>query len=261
MRTLIKNELRQSRRTLLIWMGMVLLLCGFAFLEYLSLQESIDDLMELVNGFPEILKIMFGTTGDLTTALGWYGCIYFWASILNCAYAGYLGITCVAGEKERGTAEYLFTKPFSRNQIVVAKAVSGGCDLLILAAFSGLCNYFTAILPLGGLAQRGAVLTTTIGLFLTELTLFSITLLVSGLTKTYKGAVRTGTGLLLLFYGISITAEYLEIPALYYLTPIKYFDVYTVAAGENGVSFFLLSMVIVVGSVAAAQKAWTCREI
>lgn len=103
------------------------------------------------------------------------------------------------------------------------------CNLLVLAVFSGLCNYFTAILPLGGLEQREAVFTTTLGLLLTGLTLFAITLLASSLTRTYKGAIRIGAGILLLFYGISITAEYLEIPMLYCLTPLKFFDIYTVA--------------------------------
>ena len=70
--------------------------------------------------------------------------------------------------------------------VVYAKVVTCVCNLFVLASFGGLCNYFTAILPLGGLEQEGAVVTSTIGLFLTELTLFAITLLASGLTKTYK---------------------------------------------------------------------------
>ena len=63
------------------------------------------------------------------------------------------------------------------------------------------------------------------------------------------------------FYSISIIAEYLEIPALYYLTPLKYFDVYTVAEKGIYISYFLMTMIIVIGSVAATQKIWTEREI
>ena len=133
--------------------------------------------------------------------------------------------------------------------------------MFALAVFSGLCNYFTAILPLGGLEQREAAFTTTLGLFLTGLTLFAITLLAAGLTKSYKGAIRLGAGVLLAFYSISIIAEYLEIPALYYLTPLKYYDVYTVAEKGIYISYFLMTMIIVIGSVAATQKIWTEREI
>lgn len=167
MKTLIKYELHLSRKILLIWMGMVLLLCGFAYFEHLSLRYMMDDLMKLVDSFPEILKITFGVTGDLTTALGWYGCMYFWAATLDFSYAAYLGAICVAKEKERGTAEYLFTKPVSRNRIVLAKAAASTLNLLLLSVFSGFCNF--------------------------------------------------------------VAANCLKASALYYFTPLKYFDVYAVA--------------------------------
>lgn len=261
MKALIKNELRLTRKMLLIWMGIVLILCGFAYFEYLSLKESLEELNGLISDFPKILRAMFGVGGDLTSALGWYGCIYYWVTMLTNSYAVYLGVSCVAKERAQGTAEYLFTKPVSRSAVVCAKAVACVCNLLMLAVLSGLCNYFTSILPLGGLEQRGAVLTTTTGLFLTELTLFSIASLASGLTRSYKGAVRLGAGILVAFYGISIAAEYLEFPVLYYFTPLKYFDVYTVAGGGIYIPFFLLATIIVIGSVAATQKIWTGKEI
>lgn len=261
MKALIRNELRLTRKMLLIWMGGVLILCGFAYFEYLSLKGSLEELSALIADFPKILKAMFGVGDDLTSALGWYGCIYYWVAMLTNSYAVYLGISCIAKERAQGTAEYLFTKPVSRNIVVCSKAVACLCNLFVLAAFSGLCNYFTAILPLGGLEQRGATLTTAIGLFLTELPLFTITLLISSLAKSYKKAVRLGAGILFIFYSISIAAEYLEIPALYYLTPLKYFDIYVVALDGIQISFLLLTTIVVIGSTVAAQKIWAAREI
>lgn len=261
MKALMKKEMRLSRTLLLIWMGVVLLLCGFAYFEYLSLRETLGELAELINTFPKILTIMFGVGEELTSALGWYGCIYFWVAILNYSYAIYLGVSCVAKETVHGTAEYLFTKPIRRSKIVAAKALSGVCNLLILTVFSGLCGYFTAILPLGGLEQPGAAVTTTIGMFLTEVVLFAIGLLISSLVRTYKNAARLGAGVLLGFYGLYVIADYLEMPALHYLTPLKYFDVYAVARGGFSVSFLMISIVIVICAVAKSQRSWASREI
>lgn len=261
MKALIKTELRLTRKMLLIWLGIVLILCGFAYFEYLSLKDSLDELTGLILDFPKILRVMFGVSGDLTSALGWYGCMYYWVAMLTNSYAIYLGVSCVAKERVRGTAEYLFTKPVSRDKVVCAKVVSCICNLFVLAAFSGLCNYFTAILPLGGLEQKGAVLTTTMGLFLTEVILFALALLVSAFMKSYQQTVRLGAGILLGFYGISIAAEYLEVSALYYLTPLKYFDVYEVAKEGFHISFLLAAIIIVLGSIVAAQKIWMNREV
>lgn len=180
----------------------------------------------------------------------------------NCySYAIYLGVSCVAKETVHGTAEYLFTKPIRRSKIVAAKALSGVCNLLILTVFSGLCGYFTAILPLGGLEQPGAAVTTTIGMFLTEVVLFAIGLLISSLVRTYKNAARLGAGVLLGFYGLYVIADYLEMPALHYLTPLKYFDVYAMARGGFSVSFLMISIVIVICAVAKSQRSWASREI
>lgn len=261
MKTLIKKEMRLSGTLLLIWMGIVLLLCGFAYFEYLSLRENLGELAALISTFPKILAIMFGVGEELTSALGWYGCIYFWVAILNYSYAVYLGVSCLAKETGYGTAEYLFTKPVRRDKIVAAKALSGVCNLLILTVFSGLCCYFTSILPLGGLKQPGAVLTTTAGMFLTEVVLFSLGLLISSLVRTYKSAARLSAVMLLGFYGLYVIADYLEIPALYYLTPLKYFDVYAVARNGFSVSFLLTAIIIVICSVIMSQRSWMNREI
>lgn len=261
MRALIKKELRLSRKLLLVWMGLVLLLCGFAYFEYLSLRDSLGELADLIQGFPAILKVMFGVGEDLTTTLGWYGCIYFWVSILAYSYAVYLGASCVAKEQVQGTSEYLFTKPISRGKIVSAKSAACVCNLLILAAFCGLCNYFTAILPLGGLEQKGAAITTTIGLFFTEVVLFAVAFLISSFAGSYKQTVRLGAGSLLGFYGIYVAAECFEIPSLYYLTPLKYFDVYTVAKEGVQCVFVMIAAIMILVSVLLARRCWEKKEI
>ena len=40
MKTMIKNELRQSRKQLMIWLGIMLILVGFCYYEYLSLDRK-----------------------------------------------------------------------------------------------------------------------------------------------------------------------------------------------------------------------------
>ncbi len=260
MNVLIRKELRLTRTLLLIWMGLVFLLGVFTYLEYLSLKDSLDELVVIMNAYPRILMIIFGIGEGLDSVMSWYGCIYFWVTILSYSYAVYLGVSCVAKEQKQGTAEFLFTKPVSRKQIVMAKAVASICNLFVLAAFCGLSIYISFIMPLGGLEQNSVMLTTTLGMFFTEVVLFALALLVSGLTETSRKTARRGAGLLLGFYALYVIAEYLRIPALYYLTPLKYFDVYAVARGGFQMPFLLLSAALVIGSVTAAQRLWSNKE-
>ena len=150
MNVLIRKELRLTRRPLLIWLGFILILDGFAYFEYLSLKDSLGELSEMMNALPKILMVTFGVGERLDTTLGWYGCIYYWVTILAYSYAVYLGVSCVGREKARGTAEYLFTKPVNRSQIVMAKSVAGILDLLVLSLFSGaIVTFFLSYLWAG----------------------------------------------------------------------------------------------------------------
>ena len=146
MKALIQKELRLTRRSLLIWLGFILILGGFTYFEYLSMKDSLAELSEMMNAFPKILMVTFGIGERLDTTLGWYGCIYYWVTILTYSYAVYLGVSCVGREKARGTSEYLFTKPVSRSQIVMAKTTASVINLLILSLFSGLIDYFSFVL-------------------------------------------------------------------------------------------------------------------
>ena len=60
MKALIKKELRLSRKFLLIWMGIVLLLCCFAYFEFLSMRNTLGDLVVMLIVVSQILVIKFG---------------------------------------------------------------------------------------------------------------------------------------------------------------------------------------------------------
>ncbi len=261
MKTLVKNEFRQTKKTLLIWLGIMLLLCGFCYFELLSLKDSLDEMARTVGQFPRLIMIMFGVKGDLTTALGWYACIYFWEGLLAFAYAISLGLSCVAREKKFGTSEYLFTKPVERKTIVLAKVIVSSVNLLVFSLFSGVCNYFAVILPMGGLEQPGAGIATAFGMFLTQLLFFALGLLFASLFKSYKAAVRVGTVFVLTAYTVAITAEYAGNRFLDYLTPLRYYDVYEVARNGFSLSYIVLTVLIVGVCVVASTKRWKLREL
>ena len=260
MKTLIKQELRLTRRILLIWMGMVLALCLFSLWEFLSLKDHLDGLMTMVENFPAILKVMFGVTGDLRTAEGWYACIYFWVALFVFSYAIYLGLSNVYRELTRATHEQLFTLPFSRRQIVTAKAAAGVLNLLLLSLFSGLCNYLTAALPLGGISLAG-ILLTTLGLFLTALVLFSLSLWIAGFSRTYSSAIRRGTGMILLFFALYMGIELFSLPSLRLLTPLEYFEVIRTLAEGLSLPFLVLSALMVALCLLFAPRGWERRDL
>ncbi|MDO5410717.1 MAG: ABC transporter permease [Lachnospiraceae bacterium] len=261
MKTLIKKELRLSRRILCIWMAIMFMLCGFCWFESLSLKSSLSEMSEMLDQFPRLLLIMFGIKADLSTAIGWYSCLYFWTEILAVAYGISLGISCISKEKKQGTAEYLFTKPVSRELIVLSKVAAAVINLAVFSVFTGLCNYFMLVLPMGGLEQKGAMLTTTIGLFLTQVLFLALGLLFSSLFSSYKTGVRISTAAALAAYAIAFAAEYTGIHFLDYLTPLRYYDVYEVILHGFSASYVILTLFLAGSCVAITLNRWKWREL
>lgn len=261
MKAMIKNELYQSRRQLTIWLGIMLILIGFCYYEYLSLKDTLEEVSQMLNTLPTLFIVMFGVKGDLNTALGWYCVIYFWTLILALVYALNLGISCIEKELKQGTYEYLFTKPVHRAKIVVAKVIASTINIFLFAVFSGVCNYFMIILPTGGLEQPEAVFATTAGLFFTQLMLFSTGLFISSIVKKQKSAIQIGTLLLLAFYGISITAEYTNIRLLDFMSPLRYFDVYEVTLGGIQTLHLVIAGFIIAFCIVVSVYQWKNREI
>ena len=74
-------------------------------------------------------------------------------------------------------------------------------------------------------------------------------------------AMLFGFGALIVFYCIYFVAEYLCIPALFYLTPLKYFDVYAVAKDGISLMFLLISGVITFLSIFLAKNRWAGKEM
>lgn len=261
MNTLIKNELRQSRKQLMVWLGIMLILIGFCYYEYLSLKDTLEEVSQMLNTLPALLVVMFGVKGDLNTALGWYSVIYFWTSILALVYALNLGVSCVEKELRHGTYEYLFTKPVRRAEIVISKVIASIINIFIFAVFSGVCNYLMVILPMGGLEQPEAIFTTTAGLFLTQLMLFSMGLIIASIVKKQKYSIQISTLLLLVFYGISVIAEYTNIRFWDFLSPLRYFDVYKVTLGGIQTLHLVVAGVIIAFCIAVSVYQWKNREL
>ena len=187
-----------------------------------------------VGQFPRLIMIMFGVKGDLTTALGWYACIYFWEGLLAFAYAISLGLSCVAREKKFGTSEYLFTKPVERKTIVLAKVIVSAVNLAGVRPVQRRVQLFHDRSSFGrsGSAGSGAFHNDGNVLYPASLFLPWVCCLpaFSNLIRPRYAPVRV---FVLAAYVLAFTAEYTGNRFLDYLTPLRYYDVYEVAL--NGV--------------------------
>lgn len=247
----------------LIWISLVVLLIGFAAIEFVVLKEALIQLAELIDSFPKTVLVVFGLNGvDIGTSIGLYQCMVFWTNLLAFFFAGFLGVYSVAREEKFGTSEFLFSKPHSRVSVVWAKVWAAETNLAIFAVVVGIVSYLLLILPLGDMSVIGLHIAMIIGMFLTQGVLFAIGLFISSLAKNYKAASLFTMLAVVIFYAIHFVLDYAgTMNYLNFLTPVRYFEVMGVTQNGLNVWYVLLSLVIMAGCCFTASRRYAKKDL
>lgn len=263
MKTIYFKELKLTRKLLVIWLVLIIMLTGFAAVEFVVLKNAMGEIAAMAESFPKIVLILFGLSGvKIDTALGAYQCMVFWTDLLAFFFAGFIGVFAVAREERFGTSEFLFSKPYKRSSVILAKSGAAVTDLGIFSLTVGIMSYLCIILPLGAPGILGIHIVTTAGIFITQVVLFSIGLFLSSLVKSYKSASLLTALTVAAFYVLSFVLDYAgNLKFLYFLTPISYFNVISVS--ESGLSpfYLLLSLGIILACCSMAIRFYERRDL
>ncbi|MDD2301622.1 MAG: ABC transporter permease subunit [Eubacteriales bacterium] len=263
MKAIYMKELKLTRKLLLIWIALIVILTGFAAIEFIMLKDAVSDIAALSASFPKMVLVLFGMNGArVDTPLGAYQSMVYWTNLLAYFFAGFLGVYAVAREEKFGTGEFLFSKPYTRTAIIRAKILASGTSLALFALVTGIMSYLCILLPLQGGHILGIHIATTIGMFLTQLVLFSVGLFLSGLVGNYKTASLLTMLAVLIFYGISFVLDYYGITNyLNMFTPVRYFDVVSIAGTGLRPAYILLSALIILSCCGLAGLLYKKRDL
>jgi ABC-2 type transport system permease protein len=247
MKTIFLKELKLNRRTLIIWSLLMFLAAAFGAVEFVPLQDSMDVMASSVANIPRIVRIVFGVDAlPLNTDLGGYMCMYYWFCLIAFAYATWIGVYILTKEERFKTCDFLYTKPYNRTAIIISKMLAAALSLLILA-LSACIGSIMFILPFfGGMTLLPQVISTTVGMFLTQLIFLSVGMLCAAFAKSNKLASRIAFTVLITSYLAAFIIEYIgTVDFLGFLSPIRYFN--GPAVGQHGFSlvYILLTAVII----------------
>lgn len=219
--TLIKHELKQGWKSLLIWtisIGFFVAICVFMYPEMESEMESVNDMFSSMGSFTAAFgmdRLNFGTL------IGFYAVEC--GNILGIGgafFAALLGISALAKEEKERTAEFLLTHPVNRVHIITGKLASVVLQILIM-------NIAIFILAITSIAAIGDDIPwNEIGLlhlsyFLVQIELACICFGISAFMR--HGGLGIGLGTATVMYFLNIVANISEnAEFLKYITPFGY---------------------------------------
>ncbi|WP_326910980.1 ABC transporter permease subunit [Sedimentibacter sp. MB31-C6] len=256
MKSIIIKELKLSRKGLIIWCIVTLVTILYGLAEYPMVSQYSDSIMDSMNSLPRIVVIMFGMDGlSFDTSLDYHLIMFYWICLITFIHAVYIGVTILSRDQRDKTFEYIYSKPYKRNEIITTKILVGVINILTLAFVSWIGSIFTIIFIDGnamsiinGRLVIGMITLTIFGMVLTQVVFFSIGLLFAAIFNSHNAALKSGFLFVLITYVIGVIIEYVgNINYLNFMSPFRYFIGTEVV--NNGISILYVVIGTLITSV------------
>ncbi|MGO4373515.1 ABC transporter permease subunit [Paenibacillus sp. 2TAB19] len=241
------REMKTYRKSIIFWSIGIILLLASGMNKYEATAAS-GQLNSMMKDMPKALKAFMGSGDlDLSKASGYFGILAIYFLLMATIHAVMLGANIIAKEERDKTAEFLFTKPASRNQIVTAKILGALANILILNIVAWVSSVVIVGKYSNGEAVNDDIAIVMSGMFILQLLFLVIGTSIAAAYKNPKKAVSLATGILLITFILSIAIDLNEkLETLKVLTPFKYFEAKDIMYGGGlDVAFVLISIVFI----------------
>ena len=259
--TLIRHELKQGWKALLIWtlsIGAFIVICLFMYPEMKSQMDSVTSIFASMGAFSSAFGL---DTLDFGSLKGFYGieCGNI-LGIGGALFAALLGIGALANEEKNGTAEFLLTHPRSRAEIVTAKFAS----VLIQVTALNIAVWLMAVASTAAIGEAVPWKEFTLlhlAYYLLQVELACVCLGISAFL--WKGGIGIGLGLAIALYFMNIIANLTSsADFLKYITPFGYADSSEIFnKGALDTCKLLIGLALAAAGVALAYWKYSKKDI
>lgn len=258
-----KHELKANLKTTLAW---VVTLCGLVTVMmtfYPMLKSEAEAFLKMLDSFPQAMKAIMGiVVENFTTTIGYYTFAFTYTALFGAIQAMNLGVGIVSKEEREKTADFLLSKPVSRNRILTSKLFS----VLTVFMFTNIAYSAVSLALVISMSEGRFALTEfaliNFSLFLLQLIFFSIGLVVSVFAKKIKAVLPVSLGLVFAFFAISAFAVTSEDDKLRYITPFQYFKTdYILAQGAYETVYAVLGLSVIVIALITSYAVFKRRDI
>lgn len=221
--TIFRHELRLGRTSFLIWTAAISTMLAACILIYPDMAGQVgqvNDLFANMGSFSQAFGMDQLNFGEF---IGFFGVEC--GNVLGIGgglYAALLGISALAREEQGHTADFLFTAPISRGQVIAEKLLAVAAQLILLNLVTAAVTA-VSIFWIGENVDWKLLALLLLANFLMQLEIAAITFGLSSLIK--RGGLGLGLGLAMGFYFLNLIANLTEQGEfLKYLTPFGYTD-------------------------------------
>lgn len=259
---IIKRELKANFKSFLIWFIPIALIMYATTIEFETYAGNQEIIAAMAN-FEVLFQALGASVSDITTPEGFISILSLYIYLPLSIYSGLLGSNIISKEEKDKTAEYLFTLPIKRDQVIRSKLIvsmlySVLFNILIISVvcvsylrFDRSDQYFSFLFNL------------SVGVFLTQIIFLGLGMVLSSALKEYKksGAFTIAVLVSTFMLSILITMVDGKLDFIKFLIPFQYFPASDMLAGDFNIFYILISIIIFALTSAATFIFYKKRDL
>lgn len=256
-------ELKSTIKSIVTWTFSMVLLALVFLGVYPVFMESADDVKKLLAAFPPgVLKAFGFDISAIFSPVGFYSLFFTYIVLCGSIQAMILGISSVAKEFVRKTADFLLTKPVSRISIITGKILAGLTALLITHTLTiGIIRFL--FVYAGKESVDGKLyMALSATLFFVAMMFFTLGILSAVIFQRIKSAAAVSTGAVLGFFLLGMFGSVISDDAIRYFAPFKYYDPVRIISGSGYETVFVvINIIFVAAGIAASYIIYAKMDI
>jgi len=257
------HELKAYQKSTLIWSFSLAALAILLLSMFPTFANNAAEVKKLLEGYPEAVRKALGLSLDnISSLLGYYPFVFAYILLAGAIQAMNLGLSLVSKEARWKTADFLLTKPVTRQQILTAKLAAAFASLLITGMiYLVVASMMASVVATANYSMK-IFLMISVTLFFVQLIFMSLGMLISVLVPRLKSVISVSLGSVFGFFMIRMLDSSLGDSTVRYLSPFEYFDPdYIINNAAYEPSFLLLTIIIVIVAVTLSYLIYARRDI
>lgn len=229
---ILKNELKLSIKSFLIWTSTIALLMIMCVAIYPQMKEEMLKLSESFSQMGDFSKAFNLDQLNFATFMGYYSVeIGNVIGLTGACFGAIVGALSLSKEETNKTSELLFTSPVSRTSVMTSKLLSCVVQVVALNVILYLITLPCCLIVTGEL-DLGDYTLLHLSYLILQLEVMGISYFFSSFVK--RGSVGISLGIVGVFYILSIFANLSDsLTFLTYLTPYSYTDGAYIISNHN----------------------------
>lgn len=256
------HELKTYRKSIIIWALSMSALAVLFISLFSAAANDIEAFKSVLATMPEALRKALSIYVDsIATLQGFYSFVILYVVLCGAIQAMNMGTAIVSKEIREKTADFLLTKPVTREGILQAKILAALSTLIITNLIYFIITVSMTFTVKSEFDMK-IFLMISATLFLVQLMFFALGILVAVIAGKIKSVISITLSTVFGFFIISSLGSVLGDEAVRYISPFKYYDVaYILKNGAYETKFMVIEVIFIVVAISLSFFIYKRKDI